>query len=95
MISRVCKWQGVMLETRLNIHLSRCENPESQNCFTPATEEVCNSCADRIAVEGSDELANSMAAEVYDVEVSEHSAEILANLDAHYCAECVQKQEVQ
>lgn len=92
MIKRVCKWQGIMLETRLNIHLSRCENPDSQNCYTPATEEVCNSCPNRRPVEGFDELADSMA-EVYNAEVSEHSAEILANLEAHYCAECVQKQE--
>jgi len=81
-----------MLETRLNVHLSRCENPESENCYTPATEEVCNSCVNRAAVEGPDELANSMA-EVFNAEVSEHSAKTLADLEAHYCAECVQKQE--
>jgi len=80
-----------MLETRLNVHLSRCENPDSENCFTPVNEEVCSSCPNRNPVEDSDELAESMA-EVYSVEVNERSAEILANLDAHYCAECVQKQ---
>jgi hypothetical protein len=89
----MCKWQGIILETRLNIHLSRCENPDSQNRYTPATEEVCNLCPNRVKIDGPDELAESMA-EVFNAEVSEHSAEILANLEAHYCADCVQKQEV-
>ena len=90
MKKRMCRWQGVMLETRLNIHLSRCENPDSPNYLAPAAKEVCSLCAHKMAVEGPDELAESLV-EVFGAEVSEQSAETLADLKTHYCVECVQK----
>ncbi len=81
-----------MLETRLNIHVSRCENKVCKNYLGPVNEEICNSCAQQNSIGDKDEVANSMA-EVFNVELNEQSDQILAHLFDNYCAECSQQDE--
>lgn len=84
---RVCQWQSVMLETRLNVHISRCENNACQHYLGPVNEKICIECSQRQPIGDEDELAGSMA-EVYNVEVNKDSDQILANLVDNYCADC-------
>ena len=89
---RVCQWQSVMLEIRLNVHVSRCENKACQHYLGPINEKICNSCSQKNPIGDEDELASSMA-EVYNVELNEQSDQILAHLFDNYCAECPQQDE--
>lgn len=92
MKKRVCQWQSVMLETRLNVHISRCENKACKNYLTPVNEKICNSCMEQNPIGDEDEVVNSMT-EVFDVKLNEQSDHILAHLFDNYCAECSKQDE--
>ena len=89
---RVCQWQSVMLETTLNVHISRCENHECRHHLGPVNEEICITCTRRNPIGDEDEVANSMADEVYNVEVNKQSEKILAHLFDKHCADCPPEQ---
>ncbi len=61
----MCKWQSTILETQRNIHISRCDCRASKIRFSLIHKEICESCPHRILIEGKDELAASLANDVY------------------------------
>jgi hypothetical protein len=78
----------MLFETRLKIHISRCENRPCVYYLNPVDEEICNSCPRRLSIEGEDELANSMMDDVYGIEVDERSDETVDLLFTTHCKKC-------
>ena len=88
---RVCQKQGVMFETRLSIHISRCEKHTSQHYMELIDEKICSLCPQKEPIGDKDELADSMADDVFNVEVNKKSEQIFADLISNYCADCLPK----
>lgn len=88
MKKRLCTKQSVVLCTNLNMHISRCENRECVNYLSIVDEEICGECEDKDSIEGVDRLANSMAKDVYDIELDERKDKVVAHLFNEYCKKC-------
>lgn len=88
MRKRTCQQQSMILETRLNIHVSRCENRACKYYLNPVSEEICNSCSQKVSIEGEDELANSMADDVYNVKLDERSDQTVVHIFNNHCEKC-------
>lgn len=89
MRKRVCLYQSMVLETRLNIHLSRCEHSDCKYYLNPVGEDICNACPQKMAIEGEDDLANSMKDDVFAVELDERLAEVIVQLFEKHCESCI------
>jgi hypothetical protein len=90
MQKRICHWQSTMLETRLNIRVSRCENSTCRYHLNPISEEICLACNQRRLIEGQDKLAESLMDDIYGVELDERSDQEVVNLFKGHCIECPQ-----
>ena len=65
MRERMCQWQNTVLETKRNIHVSRCDCRASKFRFSLIHKEICERCPHRIPIEGEDKLVASLANDVY------------------------------
>ena len=87
MDKRLCVWQSVMLETRLNIRISRCVNRQCKIYLNPVHKEVCESCPSRVPIEGKDEITESIADTVY-VELDGRQDEGVEHILSNHCKKC-------
>lgn len=88
MRKRMCYWEGVVLDTVLNIHISRCENKKCPEFLSLVDEDICNQCQNRMPIQGRDKLAESMETEVYGVSLDERDEEIVIQLFNTHCRKC-------
>ena len=93
MSKRVCEWQHMMLETGLNIHVSRCENKGCESFLSPVHRELCESCQHRLPTKDRDEVIESMAEDIH-IEGGRQDAEAQHFFETH-CKKCEQYDAVE
>ena len=86
MRERMCKHQETMLETTLNIHVSRCRNREAQNFCGPVHKDLCQGC-DGLTEDPIDGMVDSLADYVYP-EKGGRSPELIDALMEDHCKKC-------
>lgn len=78
-----------MVDTGLNIHVSRCVSPDCEYGFDNVIEARCMDCKHRVPVVGKDEVALSLS-ESIDVDVDERTDEEMAYIINTHCKKCDQ-----
>ena len=96
MKERTCKYQDILLETRLNLHLSRCINEQCERFVEPISKEICNICPHRTSPNEEDEKwFESMRENIYDISIEEkqRSLETCQYLFDTYCRKCKERNQ--
>lgn len=83
-----CAFQSTLLETRLNIFVSRCECSECPSHLSVADKETCSKCSYKVVPDGIDQWAGSITDIVQEVE--ERSDQIVEHIFTTHCKKCDQ-----
>lgn len=85
---RECEWQSVMFAVNLNVHVSRCEQPQSARYLSPVNTDLCKECPHRLPIEGSDEMADSLMDDVFGIDPDGRADALIDQLVETHCKEC-------
>ena len=77
-----------MLETSLNIHVSRCGNRGAENYLRCVHKDLCQACQDRDAELVDDEWTVLMDGYVYPETIKGRSPELIDELMECHCKSC-------
>jgi len=88
----MCKYQDVILETRLNLHLSRCINSQCTRFAEPINGNVCKMCPHRVLPDKVDEKQiESVQKDIFNpsIKKKQRTQESCQHLFDTYCKKCV------
>jgi len=87
----MCKYQDVILETRLNLHLSRCVNSQCPRFAESIDGDVCKMCPYRVLPDKTDEKQiESLKEDIFDpIKKKQRTSELCQHLFDTYCKKCI------
>jgi len=85
----ICKYQEVILETRLNLHFSRCVNSQCTRFAEPINGDTCKICPHRTLPDKEDEKQIESLKEDISIKGEQRTQEVCQHLFDTYCKKCI------